>query len=32
MTGNPVIEKLGRRLRLGVMGGGPGSVTLIPLF
>ena len=26
MTGNPVIEKLGRRLRLGVMGGGPGSV------
>ena len=26
MTGNPVIDKLGRRLRLGVMGGGPGSV------
>ena len=26
MTANPVIEKLGRRLRLGVMGGGPGSV------
>ena len=26
MTGNPVIEKLGRRLRLGVIGGGPGSV------
>ena len=26
MTGNPVIEKLGRRLRLGVMGGAPGSV------
>ena len=26
MTGNPVIEKLGRRLRLGVLGGGPGSV------
>ena len=25
MTGNPVIEKLGRRLRLGVVGGGPGS-------
>ena len=23
---NPVIEKLGRRLRLGVIGGGPGSV------
>lgn len=26
MTANPVIEKLGRRLRLGVLGGGPGSV------
>ena len=26
MTGNPVIEKLGRRLRLGVLGGGPGSI------
>ena len=26
MIGNPVIEKLGRRLRLGVLGGGPGSV------
>ena len=26
MIGNPVIEKLGRRLRLGVIGGGPGSV------
>ena len=26
MTKNPVIEKLGRRLRLGVLGGGPGSV------
>ena len=26
MTANPVIDKLGRRLRLGVMGGGPGSV------
>ena len=26
MTGNPVIDKLGRRLRLGVLGGGPGSV------
>ena len=26
MSGNPVIEKLGRRLRLGVVGGGPGSV------
>ena len=26
MTGNPVIEKLGRRLRLGVIGGGPGSI------
>ena len=26
MTGNPVVEKLGRRLRLGVIGGGPGSV------
>ena len=26
MTANPVIEKLGRRLRLGVMGGGPESV------
>ena len=26
MTANPVIEMLGRRLRLGVMGGGPGSV------
>ena len=23
---NPVIERLGRRLRLGVIGGGPGSV------
>ena len=26
MSANPVIEKLGRRLRLGVLGGGPGSV------
>ena len=26
MTANPVIDKLGRRLRLGVLGGGPGSV------
>jgi predicted dehydrogenase len=25
MTGNPVIEMLGRRLRLAVIGGGPGS-------
>lgn len=25
MTGNPVIARLGRRLRLGVVGGGPGS-------
>ena len=25
MDGNPVIEMLGRRLRLGVIGGGPGS-------
>ncbi len=26
MSGNPVIERLGRRLRLGFIGGGPGAL------